>query len=358
MQVLGINRTDDAGTAQAFERQFSVPYPSLADTDGTAIAALQGTVPVNAVPTTIVLDRSGKVAGRILGLADPSTLRSMVDGLLGRARRPRHDASRTPATPSARTVISGSLLLAIPVALVAGLVSFASPCVLPLVPAYVGYLGGMTGTAHRVARRRATRSSARPRRARRVLLGVALFVAGFTAVFVALAVLAGSLGGLLVEYQDPITRVLGVVVIVLGLGFLGLIPFLQNEKRVHLAPRAGLWGAPLLGVTFGLGWVPCIGPTLAAILTLSLDGGSAGRGALLAVAFCLGLGLPFLLVALFVDRSAGALGFLRRHRLAIMRFGGGDARGPRHRAGHGRVGDLVVRGCRASSSAATRSCRL
>ncbi|MDQ0375250.1 cytochrome c biogenesis CcdA family protein [Cellulomonas humilata] len=222
-----------------------------------------------------------------------------------------------------QTVISGSLLLAVPVALIAGLVSFASPCVLPLVPAYVGYLGGMTGTSDRLGIQPAGTTLVRTAPARsRVLLGVALFVAGFTAVFVALAVLAGSLGGLLVEYQDPITRVLGVVVIVLGLGFLGLIPFLQNEKRVHLAPRAGLWGAPLLGVTFGLGWVPCIGPTLAAILTLSLDGGSAGRGALLAVAFCLGLGLPFLLVALFVDRSAGALGFLRRHRLAIMRFGG------------------------------------
>ena len=222
-----------------------------------------------------------------------------------------------------QTVVSGSLLLAIPVALIAGLVSFASPCVLPLVPAYVGYLGGMTGTSDRLGIQPAGDTMVRTAPARsRVLLGVALFVAGFTAVFVALAVLAGSLGGLLVEYQEPITRVLGVVVIVLGLGFLGLIPFLQNEKRVHLAPRAGLWGAPLLGVTFGLGWVPCIGPTLAAILTLSLDGGSAGRGALLAVAFCLGLGLPFLLVALFVDRSAGALGFLRRHRLAIMRSGG------------------------------------
>ena len=220
-----------------------------------------------------------------------------------------------------QTVISGSLLLAVPVALIAGLVSFASPCVLPLVPAYVGYLGGMTGSAQSVFSEGDTLVKTAPARSR-VLLGVALFVAGFTVVFVALAVLAGSLGGLLVEYQVPITRVLGVVVIVLGLGFLGLIPFLQNEKRVHLAPRAGLWGAPLLGVTFGLGWVPCIGPTLAAILTLSLDGGSAGRGALLAVAFCLGLGLPFLLVALFVDRSAGALGFLRRHRLAIMRFGG------------------------------------
>jgi cytochrome c-type biogenesis protein len=222
-----------------------------------------------------------------------------------------------------QTVATGSILLAVPVALVAGLVSFASPCVLPLVPAYVGYLGGMTGSARGTGPSLggSTTVVVAPARSR-VVLGVALFVAGFTAVFVALAVLAGSLGGLLVEHQDVITRVLGVVVIVLGLGFLGLIPFLQNEKKIHLAPRAGLWGAPLLGITFGLGWVPCIGPTLAAILTLSLDGGSAGRGALLAVAFCVGLGLPFLLVALGIERSVGMLGFLRRHRLAIMRFGG------------------------------------
>jgi len=220
-----------------------------------------------------------------------------------------------------QAIISGSLLLAVPVALLAGLVSFASPCVLPLVPAYLGYLGGMTGAAgSRPIGTTATRAA--PARSR-LLLGVSLFVAGFTVVFVTLGVLAGSLGGVLVAHQDQITRVLGVVVILMGLAFLGFVPFLQNERRLHLAPRAGLWGAPLLGITFGLGWVPCIGPTLAAILTLSLDGGSALRGALLAVAFCLGLGLPFVLVALGVERSTRALAFLRRHRLAIMRLGGG-----------------------------------
>jgi cytochrome c-type biogenesis protein len=142
-------------------------------------------------------------------------------------------------------------------------------------------------------------------------------------VFVAFGVLAGSLGTWLNTYQDTITRVMGAVVIVMGLAFMGFVPFLQNERRVHLAPRAGLWGAPLLGLTFGLGWVPCIGPTLTAIFALSLDGGTAWRGALLSVMFCVGLGLPFLLVALGFESSTRALGFLRRHRVAIMRIGGG-----------------------------------
>ncbi|WP_203756894.1 cytochrome c biogenesis CcdA family protein [Cellulomonas chitinilytica] len=226
------------------------------------------------------------------------------------------------------------MLLAVPVALLAGLVSFASPCVLPLVPGYLGYLGGMAGSTSAAPRSASGASAAArtgggtatavrtaPARSR-VLAGVALFVAGFTAVFVVYGVLAGSLGSALHRWQDPVTRVLGVVVILMGLAFLGLVPFLQNERRLHLAPRAGLWGAPLLGVTFGFGWTPCIGPTLAAILTLSLGDGSALRGGLLAVAFCVGLGLPFLLVALGVESSTRMLGFLRRHRLAMMRLGG------------------------------------
>jgi cytochrome c-type biogenesis protein len=230
---------------------------------------------------------------------------------------------------------SGSMLLAIPVALIAGLVSFASPCVLPLVPGYLGYLGGMTGVAigaapaadprtGRVAVRGGGGSDAgRSDSGRgRLLLGVGLFVAGFTVVFVALGTLAGSVGAVLGRLQGPITQVLGVVVILLGLAFLGFVPFLQQERRVHVSPTAGLWGAPVLGIVFGLGWAPCIGPTLAAVIALSLDGGSPGRGALLSVAYCVGLGLPFLLIALGYQRSARALGFARRHRLAIMRLGG------------------------------------
>lgn len=212
-----------------------------------------------------------------------------------------------------QTAFSGSMLLAVPVAAIAGLVAFASPCVLPLVPGYLGYVSGMTGAAL---------TSDRPGRGR-LLGGVALFVAGFTLVFVTLGVLAGSVGAALNQWRDPISRVLGIVVVLMGLAFLGLVPFLQRERRLRMNPTAGLWGAPLLGIVFGLGWAPCIGPTLVAITALSLDEGSALRGGVLSAAYCLGLGVPFLLLALGFQRSARTLRFLREHRLAIMRIGGG-----------------------------------
>ncbi|QAY64319.1 cytochrome c biogenesis protein CcdA [Xylanimonas allomyrinae] len=217
----------------------------------------------------------------------------------------------------ATTAFSGSMLLAVPVAILAGLVSFASPCVLPLVPGYVGYVSGMAA---------ATAGSAPGRTAPvrgRVLAGVALFVAGFTAVFVALMAAAGAVGVHLVQWQGVIQRVLGVVVVLMGLAFLGGLPFLQRERRLHLSPRAGLWGAPLLGVVFGLGWTPCVGPTLGAVQVLALDEASVARGVALGIAYCLGLGVPFLLVALGLQASQRMLGFLRRHRLAILRVGGG-----------------------------------
>lgn len=210
-------------------------------------------------------------------------------------------------------VLSGPLLVALPVALIAGFVSFASPCVLPLVPGYLGYLGGMTG---------AELGEATGAKRGRLLAGVALFVAGFSVVFIALGLLFVQVGAAIAPWLDVVMRVLGVVVIVLGLSFLGWIPFLQREAKLHLAPRGGLVGAALLGLTFGLGWAPCIGPTLAAIMTLALPTGSPARGAILAITYCLGLGVPFLLIALAFRRSAGALGFLRTHRLAIMRIGG------------------------------------
>jgi cytochrome c-type biogenesis protein len=225
------------------------------------------------------------------------------------------------------TVLSGSMLLAVPFALVAGLVSFASPCVLPLVPGYLGYVSGMAGAQGGRGRSgggsagAGTATLARVGRGR-VLAGVGLFVAGFTAVFVLFGVLAGSLGALVNQWSDPITRVLGVVVVLMGLVFLGWMPFAQRERRLHLAPTAGLWGAPLLGVVFGLGWAPCIGPTLVAVYTLALDEASAGRGAVLSVAYCVGLGLPFLLIALALDRSSRVLRVLRERRRLIQQVGG------------------------------------
>lgn len=211
----------------------------------------------------------------------------------------------------ADTAFSGPLLLALPVAALAGLVSFASPCVLPLVPGYLGYVTGLTG----VDLERQQRS--------RLLAGAALFVLGFTAVFVVLGFTAGALGASLQRWQEEVTRGLGAVVVVLGLVFVGAFGLGQRERRLPIRPVAGLAGAPLLGVVFGLGWAPCIGPTLAAVIGLSFtDGGGGGRGAVLAAAYCLGLGLPFLAVAAGVGRGMRGLDVLRRHRLSISRFGG------------------------------------
>ncbi len=211
----------------------------------------------------------------------------------------------------ANTVLSGSLLLAIPVAMLAGLVSFASPCVVPLVPGYLGYVSGMAGAD-------AGGKKSRPR----LVLGVLLFIAGFSAVFVTLAIVVSAAGAAFEAQLDIITRVLGVVVILMGLAFMGAMPFLQNERRFHVSPKAGLAGAPLLGIVFGLGWTPCIGPTLSAVITLGLTEGTVGRGALLAVAYCLGLGLPFLALALWFERSGRVLAWLRKHRRGLQIFGG------------------------------------
>jgi len=236
----------------------------------------------------------------------------------------------------ADTVVSGSLLVAGPLAFAAGVVSFLSPCVLPLVPGYLSYVTGLSGAElagedEDAARRRTPASdgdtiveapAAAPAARTRVLAGSLLFVLGFTVVFVAYGAAFGALGEALFRYQEPITRVLGVVVIVLGLSFLGVIPGIQREFRLHTLPRVGLWGAPLLGVLFGLGWTPCIGPTLGAVQTLAFTEASAARGALLSAIYCLGLGLPFVLVGLLYRRALGAIGWVRRHSLTVMRIGG------------------------------------
>ncbi len=236
-------------------------------------------------------------------------------------------------TDFAATVTDGSLWLAMAVAALVGLISFLSPCVLPLVPGYVSYVAGLAGNAAdrgpeagvRQAEQPGSAVGVLPRTAsrRRVLLGAALFVIGFSAVFISYGALFGGLGRLLLEWAPVINRVLGVVTIVMGLAFLGLVPSLQRERRIHRRPPAGLAGAPLLGVVFGVGWTPCLGPTLGAINTLALTEASAVRGAVLGLAYCVGLGLPFLLVAGGADRALRLSAAARRHARTVTRIGGG-----------------------------------
>lgn len=235
------------------------------------------------------------------------------------------DVPMTVLASAGETVFSGSLLLALPVALLAGLVSFASPCVLPLLPGYLGFLGGMAGqgpTRPAPAGDGGTTTAVAALRRGRLLLGVALFVLGFTVVFVAYGALFGTVGAQLAQHQQTITRWLGVVVILMGLTFLGAFAPLQRTARLPVVPTAGLGGAPLLGIVFGLGWTPCMGPTLVAISALSLDQGTAARGAILAVAYCLGLGLPFCGIALGLDSSTKMVDLMRAHRVGISRAGG------------------------------------
>ncbi len=223
---------------------------------------------------------------------------------------------------SGEIIIGGQLWLAMPVALLAGLISFLSPCVLPLVPGYLGFLGGFAPGAERL-NAAAPGPSEAARQRRRLLLGVALFVLGFTVVFVSIGFLFGSLGLLLrTQWLDVITRVAGALVIVMGLVFVGRFTFLQRTFKPSWTPATGLIGAPLLGVVFALGWTPCIGPVLTAVYSLSLNTASPGRAVLLAVTYCIGLGLPFLLVALGFNWSTKTMGFLRRHIRVINIIGG------------------------------------
>jgi cytochrome c-type biogenesis protein len=225
-------------------------------------------------------------------------------------------------------VTDGPLLVAAAVAALVGLISFASPCVLPLVPGYLSYVAGLVGTPSSGrapepaggGTATAVRTDVSPRS--RMVTGAVLFVLGFSAVFIAFATAFGGLGRLLLEHTDVLNRVFGVVTILVGLGFLGWLPLLQRTTRLSARPAAGLAGAPLLGVVFGLGWTPCLGPTLAAVYSLAYSEATAARGAVLGLAYCLGLGVPFVLVALGARWAVGATAVLRRHARTVTRVGG------------------------------------
>ncbi len=241
-------------------------------------------------------------------------------------------------------VTDGPLLVALPFAAVAGLVSFLSPCVLPLVPGYLSYVTGLSGADlgdtrglhDQQVQQTTTRGVSgrvdsvdhdgdtlvRPHVRSRVLAGSVLFVLGFSAVFVSAGALFGGLGGDLEAHQNIVNRVLGVLVVVLGLSFLGLIPGMQREFRIHRLPVSGLAGAPLLGIVFGVGWTPCLGPTLGAVQALAYTQGTAGRGAVLTAAYCLGLGVPFVLTGLLMKRALGAFEAVKRHYDVVMKIGG------------------------------------
>jgi cytochrome c-type biogenesis protein len=202
----------------------------------------------------------------------------------------------------------GSLIFALPIALAAGLLSFLAPCVLPLVPGYLGYV---TGTTDGTARRRG-----------RTVLGAALFVLGFSVVFLSVFVLSGTVGLFVLQYRDLITRIAGLVVIVLGLVFIGLVTFLQRSVKPRWQPAPGLAGAPLLGAVFAIGWVPCIGPTVGAVIALASYEANPGRAALIGAFYCIGLGIPFLLVALGFGWVGSSIGWVKRHIRVINIVGG------------------------------------
>jgi cytochrome c-type biogenesis protein len=221
-------------------------------------------------------------------------------------------------TGPAEVAANGPLLLALGMCVLAGLVSFASPCVVPLVPGYLSYLAGVVGVEEQGVLRTQTRARVR------VAGSALLFVAGFTAVFILGTVAVLGMTTSLITNQLVLQRVGGVLTIIMGVAFIGFIPALQRQARFSPKAVPSLIGAPLLGAVFAVGWTPCLGPTLTGVITVAsaTDGASVARGVALVIAYCLGLGIPFVLLALGSTWAVGALGWLRRNTRAIQIFGG------------------------------------
>ena len=221
---------------------------------------------------------------------------------------------------------SGPLLVAVAVAALAGLVSFFAPCMLPLVPGYLSYVTGLAGTDLTPT---STTGGSVPedprrtgRRSGRAVAGASLFVLGFTTVFATLAYAAGALGRTLLVHERIIEVVAGIAIVGRGLAFMDVLPWLGSTWRLTRLPRAGLAGAPALGAVFALSWTPCLSPTLSVVLGLAAVQGSAGRGVILAAAYSLGMGLPFIGFAAGFGRLLRAAGFIRRHSVWVTRTGG------------------------------------
>jgi len=204
----------------------------------------------------------------------------------------------------ADVILNGSLLAAMPIALLAGLVTFLSPCVLPLVPGYLGYVSGAAQSKTKL------------------VFGALLFVLGFTVVFVSLGVLAGSAGLVFLANNFWVQLVLGALVVIFGFAMIGQFGFLQRTVKIPFSPKVGLAGAPLLGVIFAVGWTPCIGPTLGAVLTLASTTGDPVRGGILATVYSLGIGIPFVLIGLGMRWAVSSVAFVKQHLRAFNLFGG------------------------------------